>query len=115
MVPGRPASPPTPDPPDCKRLEDFSSVWFGPRCPDQLRTPRCRPWRVELVEVHRPDDVLRDAGREGHVSGSCSHDQDLCPPRLGDVPIDPNIDGDVSHQPTSQLGQPLRFDLAERL
>jgi hypothetical protein len=21
---------------------------------------------VELVEVHRPDDVLRDAGREGH-------------------------------------------------
>jgi hypothetical protein len=30
------------------------------------------------------------------------------------VPIDPNIDGDVSHQPTSQLGQPLRFDLAER-
>ena len=67
----------------------------------------------QLLARHTRKEVLVAAGKPDHLvrEHRTDHDRQV---RLGNVPVDPYIHGDVAHQTTGQLGQPLRFDPPQR-
>ena len=63
----------------------------------------------QLLAGHARKEVLVAAGEPDHLvrEHRTNHDRHV---RLRDVPVDPYVHGDVAHQTTGQLGQPLRAD-----